>query len=277
MKPVDNITLDLGSHGQLRGSVFSNGVKRFTHIPYAQPPTGSRRWQKPEPLAKGYVYGINGPLDCTQYGNVCPQPEYIVNGASMIDTDYKFDEDCLAVNMWLPPGEPPKQGWPILAWIHGGWLQIGDPSLKEHTQPTQLIAEGGLQAIVISIGYRLNIFGFLAGKGLKGNFGFWVCCQVAQGITTKEISQDQRCALEWIQDYAQLFGGDPQQVTLGGLSAGAFSTHVQLNYELFAGNAQKPLFNNVWLQSNAIPAQPKTLEEGMLLELTVQWLIADTT
>ncbi|KAJ8115904.1 hypothetical protein OPT61_g2552 [Boeremia exigua] len=245
MKPIDTITLDLGSHGSLKGSVFSNGVKRFTHIPYAQSPTGTRRWKKPEPLPKEHVYGTNGPLDCTRYGNVCPQPEYIVNGKSMIDTNYSFNEDCLAVNMWLPPGEAPENGWPILAWIHGGWLQIGDPSLKEHTQPTQLLSEGGLKAIVISIGYRLNILGFLAGKGLKGNFGFW----------------DQRCALEWIQDYARLLGGDPKRVTLGGLSAGAFSTHVQLNYELFNGSAQKPLFNKVWLQSNAIPAQPKTLDE----------------
>jgi carboxylesterase type B len=174
MKPTGTTTLDLGSHGQLKGSVFANGVKRFTHIPYALPPTGSRRWKKPEQLPKDYVYSSNGPLDCTQYGNVCPQPEYIVNGKSMINTDYRFDEDCLAVNVWLPPGDAPETGWPILAWIHGGWLQIGDPSLKEHTQPTQLVAEGGLNAMVVSIGYRLNIFGFLAGEGLKGNFGFWV-------------------------------------------------------------------------------------------------------
>lgn len=174
MQPINTTTLDLGSRGQLKGSVFSNGVKRFTHIPYAKPPTGRRRWEKPEPLPRDYVYGNNGPLDCTRYGNVCPQPEYIVNGSSMINTDYEFDEDCLAVNMWLPQGETPESGWPILAWIHGGWLQIGDASLKEYTQPTQLLAEGGLQAIMISIGYRLNIFGFLAGKGLNGNFGFWV-------------------------------------------------------------------------------------------------------
>lgn len=174
MKPTGTTILDLGSHGQLKGSVFVNGVKRFTNISYALPPTGSRRWKKPEPLPKDYVYSSSGPLDCTQYGNVCPQPEYIVNGKSMINTDYQFNEDCLAVNVWLPPGNAPTKGWPILAWIHGGWLQIGDPSLKEHTQPTQLLAEGGLNAMVVSIGYRLNIFGFLAGEGLKGNFGFWV-------------------------------------------------------------------------------------------------------
>ncbi|KAF1932805.1 alpha/beta-hydrolase [Didymella exigua CBS 183.55] len=242
MKPTGTTTLDLGSHGQLKGSVFANGVKRFTHVPYALPPNGPRRWKKPEPLPKDHIYG---PLDCTQYGNVCPQPQYIVDGSPLIDTNYSFNEDCLAVNVWLPPGDPPKGGWPILAWIHGGWLQIGDPSLKENSQPTQLIAEGGLDAMVVSIGYRLNIFGFLAGKGLEGNFGFW----------------DQRCALEWLQDYAPLLGGDPERITLGGLSAGAFSTHVQLNYELFHGNDKKPLFNNIWLQSNAIPAQPKTLDE----------------
>ncbi|OSS54718.1 hypothetical protein B5807_00257 [Epicoccum nigrum] len=246
MQPVDTVTLDLGPRGQLNGSLFSNGVKRFTQIPYAKSPADSRRWRKPEPLPKDHVYGDSGPLDCTHYGNVCPQPEYIVNGTSMINTNYKFDEDCLAVNLWLPAGDPPASGWPILAWIHGGWLQIGDPSLKEHTQPTQLIAEGGLRAAVVSIGYRLNIFGFLAGKGLKGNFGFW----------------DQRCALEWLQNYARLFHCDPKRVTLGGLSAGAFSAHVQLNFELLHGNERKPLFSNVWLQSNAIPAQPKTLDEA---------------
>ncbi|KAL6702715.1 hypothetical protein ACN47E_000997 [Coniothyrium glycines] len=229
MEPTSTSILDLGQKGSLKGSIFQNGVKRFTHIPFAQAPTGALRWQKPVPLPADYVYCTdNGPLDCTKYGN-----------------DYNFDEDCLAVNVWVPAGDAPDSGWPILAWIHGGWLQIGDPALKEHAQPTQLIAEGGLKAIVIAIGYRLNIFGFLAGEGLKGNFGFW----------------DQRCGLEWIQDHAKLLGGDPDRVTLGGLSAGAFSTQVQLNFELSQPQGSRALFSNVWLQSNAIPAQPKTLKE----------------
>jgi carboxylesterase type B len=74
--------------------------------------------------------------------------------------------------------------------------------------------------------------------------------------------------LEWLQNYAQLFRCDPKRVTLGGLSAGAFSAHVQLNFELLHGDDQKPLFSNVWLQSNAIPAQPKTMDEGKLFAMT---------
>lgn len=181
MDPTSTSTLSLGPKGSLKGVLFSNGVSRYTHIPYAQPPTGSNRWRKPVPLPTDHVYSTtsttnNGsePLDCTRYGAVCPQPTYLINGKSMINTDYTFDEDCLAVNMWFPPGAAPEGGWPILAWIHGGWLQIGDPSLTERNQPTQLLKEGGLQAVVVAIGYRLNIFGFLAGEGVDGNFGFWV-------------------------------------------------------------------------------------------------------
>lgn len=86
--------------------------------------------------------------------------------------------------------------------------------------------------------------------------------------------QDQRCALEWLQDYARLFHCDPKRVTLGGLSAGAFSAHVQLNFELLHGDDDKPLFSNVWLQSNAIPAQPKTLDEGKKIRYSVCCTVA---
>ncbi|KAF7136737.1 hypothetical protein CNMCM5793_006206 [Aspergillus hiratsukae] len=109
------------------------------------------------------------------------------------------------------PNDPPRgQKWPVFAWIHGGFLQMGNPCHKDEAQPVELIAEdgAGMQAIVVAIGYRLNIFGFLAGNEMKGNFGFW----------------DQRCALGWIQRYIHFFGGDKDQVTVGGLSAGAYSS-----------------------------------------------------
>lgn len=96
------------------------------------------------------------------------------------------------VNIWMPREDPPPgKLWPVLAWIHGGWLQMGNPSITEKNKPHEMIAEdgGALRAVVVSIGYRLNIFGFLAGDGVAGNFGFWVSrCLYFHG------KQDQRYA-----------------------------------------------------------------------------------
>ncbi|KAJ9640596.1 hypothetical protein H2204_003224 [Knufia peltigerae] len=251
-----DVLLNLGQHGSLRGTVSLDVTHRFLNIPYALPPIGERRWRKPVHLPKDHIYTdeahSSSARDCTTYGDICLQPPYLVNGKDMsIVPGANYSEDCLVVNIWKPTKPLPTSGeekWPVLAWIHGGWLQIGSPSHQERHWPEGLIDPdgGGLNAVVVSIGYRLNIFGFLAGHDLKGNFGFW----------------DQRCALEWVQDYIHYFGGDRNKVTLGGHSAGAYSTHAQLQYELLHTDGSRPLFHNVWLCSNAIPAQPKSLEEA---------------
>ena len=92
---------------------------------------------------------------------------------------FQPSEDCLMLNIWTPVAPLPKEGerkWPVLVFLHGGWLQVGNPSHTERYWPEGLIAPdgGNLNAVVVSVAYRLNIFGFLAGEGLKGNFGFWV-------------------------------------------------------------------------------------------------------
>jgi carboxylesterase type B len=84
----------------------------------------------------------------------------------------------------MPAGKPPQtrslppqiKRWPVLVFIHGGWLQIGSPSVSDKLHPHELVARNGvgLDAIVVSVGYRLNVFGFLAGEDVPGNFGFWV-------------------------------------------------------------------------------------------------------
>ncbi|KAH8886996.1 alpha/beta-hydrolase [Thozetella sp. PMI_491] len=255
---MSDVVLSLGPHGRIRGRRGSNGVCRFLGIPYAQPPTGERRWKKPEALADGFSYESDGaPRDCTEFGNICPQETYILYDKPFNEIPgAKYSEDCLNVNIWTPAEKPPAgTTWPVLTFIHGGWLQIGSPSVEDGYQPLELLSGDGvgLQAIVVSIGYRLNVFGFLAGEGVEGNFGFW----------------DQRLALEWIQEHAAFFGGDPSKVTLMGHSAGGFSAHTQLQYELLHTDGSKPLFKNVFLYSNAIPAQPKTRGEanGQLLDL----------
>lgn len=158
------------------------GVDKFLGIPYALPPTGEYRFARPRPLPDSFRYG-NGSLDCTKFSAVCPQPVFAAHGMpAPRPLGARYSEDCLYLNIWRPSGSAPPSGWPVLAWIHGGFYQVGNPLLD--TDPSELISENGigLQAIVVSIGYRLNIFGFLACSSLPGNFGLW----------------DQRLGLEWI-------------------------------------------------------------------------------
>ncbi|GAO52290.1 alpha/beta-hydrolase [Saitoella complicata NRRL Y-17804] len=257
LEPSEPFTLSLGSQGSVTGLILgeNHNVRRFAGIPYAKPPLGNLRWRKPVPLSLDHIYEgeVTGtPLDCREMRNVSPQPSYFLHGRKLgAIPDDKFSEDCLMVNIWTPNEEPPEDsgGWPVFAWIHGGWLQIGSPSHAIQDDPTELIDKdgGNLQAIVVSIGYRLNVFGFLSGLDeVKGNFGFW----------------DQRLGLEWIRGHITHFGGDPENVTLGGLSAGAYSVHAQLNYELREDKDTDLLFQRVIMFSNAIPTQPKPYLEA---------------
>lgn len=121
-----------------------------------------------------------------------------------------WDEDCLQCNIWVPLGTPPPDGWPVLFYIHGGWLQHGTPNA---TNAVSLLGETACQCIIVCPAYRVNVFGFLASEVLGqdgagcdavGNFGFW----------------DQRLALEWTWKWISYFGGDPSCITVGGYSAG---------------------------------------------------------
>lgn len=144
-----------------------------------------------------------------------------------------FSEDCLTLNIWVPTttnaSSSSSPSLPVVVWIHGGYLQIGDPASNPLEDPTELLTEkeaggGGLQCVFVAITYRLSAMGFLAsrelqeeavseqqGDGSWGNYGLW----------------DQRLALEWVQENIEAFGGDPSKVTLMGRSAGAYSVHAQ--------------------------------------------------
>lgn len=129
---------------------------------------------------------------------------------------------------------------------------MGDPSQEPGMDPTELISTGGLNAVFIAIGYRLNIFGFLAGSALledsdgaaAGNFGLW----------------DQRLAMEWVKENVHYFGGDPNKITIGGRSAGAYGVEAQVLHEMRNPRC-KNLMKRFYMLSNAIPAQPKTVAE----------------
>ena len=134
---------------------------------------------------------------------------------------------------------------------------MGDPSQEVGMDPTELISTGKLNAVFVSIGYRLNIFGFLAGDALKeessdggvGNYGLW----------------DQRMAMEFIRDHIADFGGDPGNITLAGRSAGSYGVHAQMLHDFrrpLQSDSESQLFHRVFMCSNAIPSQPRPLEES---------------
>ena len=149
----------------------------------------------------------------------------------------------------MPPGNTPEDGWPILFFIHGGWLQIGQPG---NTNPGALVGQGVFRGIVVCPAYRLNIFGFLAGRQLRqpsqpsnsvGNYGLW----------------DQRLALTWVHKHIPLFSGNAAAITIAGYSAGAYSVFQQLAHELFMCPAEKRVIKRAIMFSNGPGPQPKSI------------------
>ncbi|XP_068084825.1 esterase FE4 [Anabrus simplex] len=166
----------------------------FLGIPYGKPPVGKLRFKAPVPAEPW-----NDTLEALQEGNVCKQPG--VSGS---------DEDCLFLNVYTP--ELPGSGSlkPVLVWIHGGGFSVGSGNY-ERQGPQFLINKG---IVYVSINYRLGIFGFLSTEDevAPGNAGM----------------KDQVLALRWVQQNIAAFGGDPNQVTIFGQSAGGTSIHYHM-------------------------------------------------
>ncbi|RDW60489.1 Carboxylic ester hydrolase [Aspergillus mulundensis] len=247
-----------GDKGRIKGLQFDNKSRRFANVAYALPPTDERRWRKPQPLPESYSYSTpeGVPFDGTKFGQVCLQPNYSASVKKNIP-QHDFGEDCLRLNIWTPVSKDGESAakWPVMVWFHGGWFQMGDPSNEPSMDPTEMISTGGLNAVFVAVGYRLNLFGFLAGAPLQeesldgavGNYGLW----------------DQRLAMDWVYENISAFGGDPENITLSGRSAGAYAVQAQTLYD-FRGTlpeSSRNRFRRLVMYSNAIPAQPKTPEE----------------
>ena len=249
--------LNLGAKGKIHGIQFDDKSRRYAGIPYALPPVGPYRWRKPRPLPPSYSYTQSDgqPFDGSSFRPVCPQEAFSAGAEKDVGPE-TYSEDCLLLNIWTPVEDPkdPKKKWPVVLWLHGGWFQIGDPLQEVGMDPTEMISTGKLNAIVVGIGYRLNIFGFMAGEALlednggesAGNFGLW----------------DQRLAMEWVFENIAAFNGDINNITLGGRSAGAYGVHAQVLHEFQKeSQSQAQLFHRFYMYSNAIPAQPKMLKD----------------
>lgn len=225
--------------GTLEGVLSADGkVRMFKGVPYAAPPVGTLRWKPPQPAASW-----SGVRKATEFTPRCMQARVYTD---MIFRDPGTSEDCLYLNVWAPP-QASGQRLPVMVWIYGGGFAAGATS-EPRQDGSNLVKKG---VLVVSMNYRLGIFGFFSHPGLaqesahhaSGNYGL----------------MDQTAALQWVHDNIAAFGGDPDNVTIFGESAGSFSVSAQM-----ASPLSKGLFRRAIGESGAFfgdTLRLKTLEE----------------
>jgi para-nitrobenzyl esterase len=204
--------------GVIRGQ-SAGEVDQFLGVPYAAPPVGDLRWKAPIPAARWRRV-----RDATTQGSACSQ-------LSLTGGIPAGSEDCLYLNIYRPNNTRPGQSRPVLFWIHGGFNKQGSGN---EFDPSEMVKKTGI--IVVTINYRLNVFGFLALPSLdaesddssSGNYGL----------------MDQQAALRWVHANSWAFGGNPHNITIAGESAGAEDVCVNLVSPTAAG-----LFTGAIMQS----------------------------
>ncbi|ADU13553.1 carboxylesterase/lipase family protein [Asticcacaulis excentricus] len=226
--------------GDLRGQT-QDGISRFKAIPFAAPPVAEARWTAPR-----VPQAWPGVRDATKSAPACAQVSYGWNEKAAEDAS----EDCLYLEVATPELRPVKP-LPVMVFIHGGANRAGDGAGTVHSAlPSQGV-------VLVSIQYRLGVFGFLSHPALSAEQG---------GASGNYALMDQIAALRWVRDHIAAFGGDPKNVTLFGHSAGAQNVGL-----LLAAPAAKRLFHKAILQSGTpqFGLPPRTLTQNEALGTTL--------
>ena len=233
--------------GAITGVYTEDGkVAVYAGIPYAAPPVGELRWKEPQPAQPW-----EGVRACDTFASMSMQPTNlpIYNSLAQIIGyhDYRISltdnwvapvsEDALYVNVWKPATAREGDKLPVIVYIHGGSLQTGQPWYSDYAGAA--LAEHG--AIVVNMGYRLGVFGFLADEELAA--------ESPNGTTGNYGLLDQIQALRWVQANIAAFGGDPDNVTVAGESAGSACVSALLTSPLSSG-----LFRRAVLESSTVSA-----------------------
>ena len=204
--------------GQLSGAGGrSPNMRGYKGVPFAAPPVGDLRWKPPLPAAPW-----QGVRQATQFANSCMQPPFPTNGVYSAAPPPPVSEDCLYLNIWTP-AKSADDRLPVMVWIHGGGFAHGTGAAAGYDGEN--LARKGV--VVVTINYRLGIFGFLALPELTA--------ESPQHASGNYALLDQIAALEWVQKNIAAFGGDPSRVTIFGESAGSVSVNALMASPLAKG------------------------------------------
>jgi para-nitrobenzyl esterase len=226
---------DVAVTGGRVAGVLAGGIVSFKGIPFAAPPVGALRWRAPQP-----VKPWTGVKRASTFGPSCMQDPTF---ARIFGAPSEVSEDCLYLNVWTP-AKTTADTLPVMVWIYGGGFVGGQTSAP--TYDGTRLAEKGV--VLVSVAYRLGVFGFLAhqdlsresGKG-SGNYGL----------------QDQIAGLQWVKANIRKFGGDPGRVTIFGESAGGIAVSM-----LAASPAANSLFQRAISESGGNFGPPRFANEG---------------
>lgn len=233
-------------HGKVRGVLTEDGkVAIYAGIPYAKPPVGELRWKEPQEADDW-----EGILTKDTFAPIAMQKKqsgivrfifrnFIYHDSDGDREDYApLSEDCLYLNIWTPSDAEPGKKYPVLVYIHGGSLMTGSSIYETHDG--KFFAENGV--IVVSIAYRLGVFGYFASEELAA--------ESPNGTTGNYGLLDQIKALDWINKNIESFGGDRNNITIAGESAGSSSVNA-----LCASPLSKGLFKRAIGESSGVAVE----------------------
>lgn len=243
------------SSGQLRGVARPAGGAEFLGIPYAEPPVGELRWHEPLP-AKSW----SGIRDANRFGAPCAQP--VLGDWNRHDAE-RGVENCLFLNI-ITPVWPAKTPLPVMLWLHGGANEGGSAGSALYKDGT-LVNHG---VLLVTVNYRLGIFGFFSHPALtaesthhaSGNYGL----------------MDQILALGWVRKNIARFGGDPNNITVFGQSAGAQDTGLLMTSDLSKHFFQHAIAESGTSFSPTLPRLDEAEEAGQQFAATLPGATPET-
>lgn len=243
-------------YGKVEGMREEN-LLVFKGVPYAAPPVGDFRWRAPQPLQPW-----DGVWECICFAPAAMQ-HYNNDPNSFYGKEFPavegltFSEDCLYLNIWTP-AQSAGEKLPVMMWVHGGGNMSGY-SYEVEFDGKALASRG---VIYVSVGFRLNVFGFLAHPELSA--------ENEHGVSGNYGHMDQLAAARWIRENIEAFGGDPDNITMFGQSGGAHDVQVMATSPLFDGVVGKGISQSGGGGASMMDAIP--LKEGEALGLEFQKL-----